>query len=171
MSDMRVITSEGNGDVNVHHNGQHICLSMSEGGDTDGLKFEDRSWVSTMINWPREMGRRVAEAILAMDNEVVSTTNAPAPATAATLNDWMPSPTTSFSPGPTPEAKRAYIGDSVYATFDGFMLTLYTDNGAGPTNTVCLEQGLLERVVEFRDTALQQLKSEAEAVDDAEQRL
>jgi hypothetical protein len=58
---------------------------------------------------------------------------------------------------------REYIGDSVYAAYDGFMLTLYTDNGMGPSNIVHLEPGLLERVVGFRDRAAEHLKMEAEA--------
>ena len=34
---------------------------------------------------------------------------------------------------------RVYLGDSVYAEFAGSMVTLTTDNGEGPTNTIHLE--------------------------------
>jgi hypothetical protein len=35
--------------------------------------------------------------------------------------------------------KKQYLGDSVYASFDGYMVTLTTDNGLGPSNTIHLE--------------------------------
>lgn len=44
-----------------------------------------------------------------------------------------------------------YLGDSVYATFDGFRIVLTTDNGDGPTNTIYMEPSVivaLERFVE-----------------------
>lgn len=47
------------------------------------------------------------------------------------------------------EAKR-YIGDGVYAAFDGFALTLTTENGIEVTNTVVFEPkewAALERYV------------------------
>lgn len=36
------------------------------------------------------------------------------------------------------ETKR-YIGDSVYADFDGYLIVLTTENGYGPSNTIYLE--------------------------------
>ena len=38
---------------------------------------------------------------------------------------------------------RTYLGDAVYATFDGYMLTLTTENGIDITNTIHLEPGVL----------------------------
>lgn len=45
--------------------------------------------------------------------------------------------------------RREYLGDSVYVAWDGFMLTLTTDNGYGPTNTVHLEPAVYQALVEF----------------------
>lgn len=39
--------------------------------------------------------------------------------------------------------RKEYIGDSVYAEFDGWMVTLTTDNGDGPSNTIHLEPNVL----------------------------
>ena len=39
---------------------------------------------------------------------------------------------------------KIYIGDSVYAEFDGYMVTLTTNNGSGPTNTIHLEPQVWE---------------------------
>ena len=36
-----------------------------------------------------------------------------------------------------------YLGDSVYASFDGYHIMLTTDNGYGPTNTIFLEPQVL----------------------------
>ena len=37
------------------------------------------------------------------------------------------------------ENRKTYLGDSVYAQFDGFMIVLTTENGMGPSNTIYLE--------------------------------
>lgn len=34
---------------------------------------------------------------------------------------------------------KAYLGDSVYADFDGHDVVLTTENGMGPSNTIVLE--------------------------------
>ncbi len=34
---------------------------------------------------------------------------------------------------------KRYLGDSVYVDFDGYMLTLTTENGYGPDNTIYLD--------------------------------
>lgn len=48
-------------------------------------------------------------------------------------------------PEPPPKTlpPRVYLGDSVYARFDGFHVVLTTDNGEGPSNTICLEPNVL----------------------------
>ena len=35
--------------------------------------------------------------------------------------------------------EKTYLGDSVYAEHDGYGLTLTTENGYGPSNTIYLE--------------------------------
>lgn len=36
-------------------------------------------------------------------------------------------------------SKKTYLGDSVYADFDGFQIVLTTENGYGPSNRICME--------------------------------
>jgi len=46
---------------------------------------------------------------------------------------------------------KEYIGDSVYVDFDGNGLTLTTENGLGPSNTIYIEPEVwtaLEKYVE-----------------------
>lgn len=42
-----------------------------------------------------------------------------------------------------------YLGDSVYANFDGFHVRLFTDNGMGPKNEIFLEDQVLNKLFEF----------------------
>lgn len=49
-------------------------------------------------------------------------------------------------------AKR-YLGDSVFVSVDGGMLTLTTDNGQGATNTIYLEVEVYEALVAFYEEA------------------
>ena len=45
---------------------------------------------------------------------------------------------------PVDPSKKIYLGDSVYAQFDGWYVTLTTDNGTGrPSNTIHLEPPVL----------------------------
>jgi hypothetical protein len=170
---MRKVSEAGVSETCIHHDGTHVCLSLSESGDPGGsIPFAQRGWMMFMAHWPRAVGRRIAEAMLAMDDEVVGVSDASA--AEAVLATLQQEATTSPSPedvnerwSPRPGVKSTYIGDSVYASYDGFMLTIYTDNGFGPENVVHLEPGLLERVVEFRAQAHEQIKLEAEARDDA----
>lgn len=37
---------------------------------------------------------------------------------------------------------KVYLGDSVYASFDGFHIVLTTENGMGPSNTIALEDSV-----------------------------
>lgn len=34
---------------------------------------------------------------------------------------------------------KDYLGDSVYADFDGYAIVLTTDNGYGPSNTIVMD--------------------------------
>jgi len=167
MPEMRKVSEAGVSETCIHHDGTHVCLSLSESGDPGGsIPFAQRGWMMFMAHWPRAVGRRIAEAMLAMDDEVVGVSDASA--AEAVLATLQQEATASPSPeSPDPHAKSTYIGDSVYASYDGFMLTIYTDNGFGPENVVHLEPGLLERVVEFRAQAHEQIKVEVEARDDA----
>ena len=48
---------------------------------------------------------------------------------------------------------QMYLGDSVYATFDGYNIWLFTDNGNGPNTPVdgiALEPAVLARLDAFR---------------------
>lgn len=45
--------------------------------------------------------------------------------------------------------KGLYLGDSVYATCDGFMIRLYTDNGFGASNEIFLEPQVYDALVQF----------------------
>lgn len=44
---------------------------------------------------------------------------------------------------------KEYIGDSVYANFDGYHIVLTTENGYGPSNTIALEPPVLNCLVEY----------------------
>jgi hypothetical protein len=46
---------------------------------------------------------------------------------------------------------KTYLGDSVYVSFDGYMLVLTTDNGMGPSNTIYLEPEVYEALVGYVD--------------------
>ncbi len=46
-------------------------------------------------------------------------------------------------------ADETYLGDSVYAAYDGYYLTLTTNNGEGPTNTIYMEPAVYQALVEF----------------------
>lgn len=42
-----------------------------------------------------------------------------------------------------------YLGDSVYAKFDGFAIVLTTNNGYGPSNTIVLEPEVMRALDRF----------------------
>lgn len=44
-----------------------------------------------------------------------------------------------------------YLGDSVYATFDGYAITIYLDNGLGQHWPIYLEPDVLERLIKFNE--------------------
>ena len=46
---------------------------------------------------------------------------------------------------------RTYLGDSVYAEYDGVNLTVYLDNGAGPKSIIVMEPSVLSNLIAFID--------------------
>jgi len=54
-----------------------------------------------------------------------------------------------------------YLGDAVYASFDGYHIWLKTSNGITTTNQIALEPGVLDALDRFRE----QLQEQA-ALDD-----
>jgi hypothetical protein len=50
------------------------------------------------------------------------------------------------------EEHKTYLGDSVYASLEGDMIKLVTDNGNGASNTIYLEEFVYEALVEFVDS-------------------
>lgn len=48
-----------------------------------------------------------------------------------------------------PELPRTYLGDGVYARFDGFQVWVYTDNGVVQSTAIALEPAVLAALVGF----------------------
>lgn len=46
-------------------------------------------------------------------------------------------------------SEKTYLGDSVYAEFDGSGYMLTTENGLGPTNTIYLEPEVVHALETF----------------------
>ena len=44
---------------------------------------------------------------------------------------------------------KRYLGDSVYAEHDGYGITLTTENGAGPSNTIYLEPQVFHALTDW----------------------
>jgi len=61
---------------------------------------------------------------------------------------------------------KTYLGDSVYAEFDGYYIILTTENGNGPSNTIMLEPPVLTKlrdyVTEIYELARQSLQDSGE---------
>ena len=49
------------------------------------------------------------------------------------------------------DPKKEYLGDGVYAIFDNFCIWLHTNNPDYPTDRVCLEPEVMERLKQFSD--------------------
>lgn len=61
---------------------------------------------------------------------------------------------------------KVYLGDGVYAEFDGYSITLTTEYGNGPTNTIDIEPGViaaLEAYVKRLEAATAEIKRNNEA--------
>ncbi len=44
---------------------------------------------------------------------------------------------------------KVYIGDSVYAEFDGYHIVLTTDNGYGASNTIAIEPSVYHALKQY----------------------
>ena len=60
---------------------------------------------------------------------------------------------------PQPRTHQTYLGDGLYAEFDGWQVWLFTHDGYQRTNAVALEPGVLTKFLAY----LEALKSEAPA--------
>jgi len=45
---------------------------------------------------------------------------------------------------------KIYLGDSVYADFDGYHIILTTDNGFGATNTIALDPDVYNALINYK---------------------
>jgi hypothetical protein len=45
--------------------------------------------------------------------------------------------------------QKQYLGDSVYADYDGYHIVLTTENGYGPSNTIALEPIVYEALMKY----------------------
>lgn len=49
---------------------------------------------------------------------------------------------------------KQYLGDAVYAEWDGYYIKLTTENGIEATNTIFLEPSVLESFDEYKDSVV-----------------
>lgn len=54
--------------------------------------------------------------------------------------------------------KKMYLGDSVYASFGGYGIKLYLDNGYGEVNPIFLEPEVLAALIRFMRTIGYEIK-------------
>jgi hypothetical protein len=45
--------------------------------------------------------------------------------------------------------EKEYLGDGVYAQFDGYQIVLTTENGVSVTNAICLDRSVFYSLVKF----------------------
>jgi hypothetical protein len=55
---------------------------------------------------------------------------------------------------------KHYLGDGVYADFDGYHVVLTTENGIEITNRICLDDYVQANLVEYRKRLFHQLEEE-----------
>lgn len=56
---------------------------------------------------------------------------------------------------------ESYLGDAVYADYDGYNIELTTQYGEGATNTIYLEPAVLEALDRYRKELKRRLDAEA----------
>ena len=54
---------------------------------------------------------------------------------------------------------KKYLGDSVYAEFDGYHIILTTDNGYGASNTIALEPSLIKALNKYQQYLIDYFKN------------
>lgn len=54
---------------------------------------------------------------------------------------------------------KDYLGDSVYAEFDGYAIVLTTDNGMGASNTIVMEPEVLRALDGYRARIAEAIES------------
>jgi hypothetical protein len=47
------------------------------------------------------------------------------------------------------DEQKSYLGDSVYADFDGFAIILTTENGYGPNNWIYMEPMIVDAFIGY----------------------
>jgi hypothetical protein len=55
-------------------------------------------------------------------------------------------------------SKKVYMGDAVYASFDGFHVVLTTSNGITDTNTIAIEPAVWNAIGEYHLNLIEKLK-------------
>lgn len=70
-------------------------------------------------------------------------------------------PRQSWGPGmsASDDDARVYLGDSVYGRFDGYVITLTTENGLEATNTIVIEPEVYQALLSW----VERLKARAKA--------
>jgi len=53
---------------------------------------------------------------------------------------------------------KDYLGDSVYANFDGYHIVLTTNNGLGASNTIALDPDVYNALLQFKERIKQEIK-------------
>lgn len=51
-------------------------------------------------------------------------------------------------------SNKMYLGDSVYADYDDYQITLTTENGAHPSNTIIIDHDVLHNLIHFLEKNL-----------------
>lgn len=57
------------------------------------------------------------------------------------------------------EIKKVYLGDAVYANYDGYHIVLTTEDGYETSNTICLDSDVLYALDEYKKEIVEMLKS------------
>lgn len=58
------------------------------------------------------------------------------------------------------EIKKVYLGDAVYADFDGYHIILTTENGIRADNRICLEPDVMQALQIYAETIRKALEQE-----------
>jgi len=58
--------------------------------------------------------------------------------------------------------EKRYLGDSVYASYDGYHIILTTENGHSndPSNRIALESEVLTALIRYRDDLIAELEGD-----------